>query len=241
MPTATATFVRQFSNPSVTWDDLAFLREHTSLPVVLKGILHPDDARLAVEHGVDGIIVSNHGGRQVDGAIGALDALPAVVQAVAGACEVLFDSGIRSGADAFKALALGARAVLLGRPFLSGPTVGGQRGVVDVLRAFLAELDLTMALSGCATIDRWGGRLGGGREAGRGDGRGGRPWMRWWRGASGAGRAGGRGTTTAGRARPARPGACLGGGRGRGGPSRGVRLRPWGDPGRVRGFCSYLP
>jgi lactate 2-monooxygenase len=156
MQTAIATFLWQFANPSVTWDDLAFLRERTSLPIVLKGILNPDDARLAIEHGVDGIIVSNHGGRQVDGAIAALDALPPVVQAVAGACEVLFDSGIRSGADAFKALALGARAVLLGRPFMWGLTLGGRQGVVDVLRAFLAELDLTMALSGCATVDEVG-------------------------------------------------------------------------------------
>jgi lactate 2-monooxygenase len=143
----------QFANPSVTWEDLAFLRECTDLPIVLKGILHPDDARLAVEHGVQGVLVSNHGGRQVDGSIGALDALPEVVRAVDGRCEVLFDSGIRSGADALKALALGAGAVLLGRPYIWGLALGGAEGVSEVLRSFLADLDLAMALSGYANID----------------------------------------------------------------------------------------
>ena len=143
----------QFANPSVTWDDLAWLRECTKLPIVLKGIVHPDDARLAVERGVEGVLVSNHGGRQVDGAIGALDALPGVVEAVDGRCEVLFDSGIRSGADALKALALGARAVLLGRPYIWGLALGGAEGVAEVLRGFLADLDLAMALSGYANID----------------------------------------------------------------------------------------
>jgi lactate 2-monooxygenase len=146
----------QFANPAITWADLAFLRELTELPIVLKGILHPDDARLAVEHGVQGVLVSNHGGRQVDGAIGALDALPGVVEAVDGRCEVLFDSGIRSGADALKALALGARAVLLGRPYIWGLALGGQTGVVEVLRSFLGDLDLAMALSGYAAIDEVG-------------------------------------------------------------------------------------
>ncbi|HSZ69465.1 MAG TPA: lactate 2-monooxygenase [Solirubrobacteraceae bacterium] len=143
----------EFANPAITWDDLAFLREITSLPIVLKGILHADDARLAVEHGVQGVIVSNHGGRQVDGAVGALDALPDVVKAVDGRCEVLFDSGIRSGADALKALALGASAVCLGRPYIWGLALGGEQGVVDVLRSLLADLDLAMALSGYASID----------------------------------------------------------------------------------------
>ncbi|HWX45632.1 MAG TPA: lactate 2-monooxygenase [Solirubrobacteraceae bacterium] len=146
----------QFANPAITWEDLTFLRECTELPIVLKGILHADDARLAVEHGVQGVLVSNHGGRQVDGAIGALDALPAVVAAVEGRCEVLFDSGIRSGSDALKALALGARAVLLGRPYIWGLALGGAQGVVEVLRSFLADLDLAMALSGYATIDEVG-------------------------------------------------------------------------------------
>jgi lactate 2-monooxygenase len=143
----------QFANPQVTWEDLRWLRESTELPIVLKGILHPDDANLAVEYGVNGVLVSNHGGRQVDGAIGALDALPEVVKAVDGRAEVLFDSGIRSGADALKALALGARAVLLGRPYMWGLALGGAEGVAEVLRSFLADLDLAMALSGYANID----------------------------------------------------------------------------------------
>jgi lactate 2-monooxygenase len=136
-------------NKIVTWEDLAFLRSLTSLPILLKGILHPDDARTARQHAVDGVIVSNHGGRQVDGAIAALDALPAIVDAVAGEMPVLFDSGIRSGADVVKALALGADAVLLGRPYLWGLALDGQAGVEAVLRIILAELDLTLALSGC--------------------------------------------------------------------------------------------
>jgi lactate 2-monooxygenase len=150
-------FVRVFSNPTLTWNDLAFLREHTRLPLLLKGILHPDDARLALDYGADGIIVSNHGGRQVDGARAALDALPEVVAAVAGRVPVLFDSGIRRGADAFKALALGAQAVLLGRPYMWGLAVGGEAGVRDVIQNFLADFDLTLALSGhstLATVDR---------------------------------------------------------------------------------------
>jgi lactate 2-monooxygenase len=153
MQAAIGQWAWQFANPSVTWEDLAFLRECTELPIVLKGILHPDDARLAVEHGVEGVLVSNHGGRQVDGAIGALDALPGVVEAVDGRLEVLFDSGIRSGADALKALALGARAVLLGRPYIWGLALGGAEGVAEVLRSFLADVDLAMALSGYASID----------------------------------------------------------------------------------------
>jgi lactate 2-monooxygenase len=153
MQAAIGQWAWQFANPSVTWEDLAFLRECTELPIVLKGIVHPDDARLAIEHGVEGVLVSNHGGRQVDGAVGALDALPGVVEAVDGRCEVLFDSGIRSGADALKALALGARAVLLGRPYIWGLALGGAEGVAEVLRSFLADLDLAMALSGYANID----------------------------------------------------------------------------------------
>jgi lactate 2-monooxygenase len=156
MPTAVAYWAWQFSNPSVTWEDLAFLRECTKLPIVLKGIQSAEDALLAVEHGIEGIIVSNHGGRQVDGAIGSLQALPGVVEAVGDRCEVLFDSGIRSGADALKALALGARAVCLGRPYVWGLALGGEQGVIEVLRAFLADLDLNMALSGHANIDEVG-------------------------------------------------------------------------------------
>ena len=152
MQAAVGRWAMVFSNPTLTWERLAFLREHTSLPIVLKGILHPDDARAAVEHGVDALIVSNHGGRQVDGAIATLDALPAVLDAVPDDHPVLFDSGIRCGADAFKALALGARAVLLGRAYVWGLAVGGEGGVRDVLRNFLAELDLTFALAGHASV-----------------------------------------------------------------------------------------
>jgi lactate 2-monooxygenase len=137
-----------YSNTSLTWSDLGQLRRHTKLPILLKGILHPDDAVSAIEGGIDGLIVSNHGGRQVDGAIAALDALPAVARAVKGRIPVLFDGGIRRGADALKALALGAKAVLLGRPYLWGLAVAGEQGVRDVALNFMADLDLTLALSG---------------------------------------------------------------------------------------------
>jgi lactate 2-monooxygenase len=153
---AVGRFVTVFSNPAITWDDLTWLRGQTDLPIVLKGILHPDDARRAAEAGVDGVIVSNHGGRQVDGAIGAAAALPGVVEAAGAELEVLFDSGVRGGADAFKAIALGARAVLVGRPFLWGLALDGEAGARTVLRSLLAELDLTMALSGCTTPDEIG-------------------------------------------------------------------------------------
>jgi isopentenyl diphosphate isomerase/L-lactate dehydrogenase-like FMN-dependent dehydrogenase len=146
--TAVVHFGTVFSDPTVTWDDLAFLRESTELPILLKGILHPDDAHRAVELGMDGIVVSNHGGRQVDGAIGSLDALPSVVAAVPDDYPVLLDSGVRTGADAFKAVALGARAVFLGRPYMWGLGLAGQEGVRHVVRSFLADLDLTLALSG---------------------------------------------------------------------------------------------
>jgi isopentenyl diphosphate isomerase/L-lactate dehydrogenase-like FMN-dependent dehydrogenase len=146
-------FLGLFNNPGLTWNDLDWLRGRTSLPIVLKGILHPDDAREAKERGVDGLIVSNHGGRQVDGAIASLDALPDIADAVGDDLALLLDSGIRSGADAVKALALGADAVLLGRPYLWGLALGGQAGVETVLRSFLAELDLTLALTGHAALD----------------------------------------------------------------------------------------
>jgi lactate 2-monooxygenase len=145
---AVGQFVGVFSNPGVSWDDLATLRELTSLPILLKGILHPDDARRAKDHGVDGLVVSNHGGRQVDGAIAALDALPGVVAAAGDELPIVFDSGIRSGADVVKALALGADAVQLGRPYLWGLARDGEEGVRQVLRSLLAELDLNLALSG---------------------------------------------------------------------------------------------
>lgn len=149
-------FIGTYSRPSLTWDEIGFLRDHTSLPIILKGILHPDDAKKAVEIGVDGVIVSNHGGRQVDGAIGTLDALPSVVEAVSGKFPVLMDSGIRSGADIFKALALGAKAVLLGRPYAYGLAVGGESGVRSVLQNFKADFDLTMGLAGCRSVDEIG-------------------------------------------------------------------------------------
>jgi L-lactate dehydrogenase (cytochrome) len=145
-------FLATYSRPSLTWDDLPWLRERTRLPILLKGLLHPDDARLAVERGVDGIVVSTHGGRQVDGAVGSLDVLPGVVDAVAGRIPVLLDSGVRGGADAFKALALGAAAVLLGRPWVYGLALGGEQGVREVIRNFAAELDLTIGLAGRRSV-----------------------------------------------------------------------------------------
>jgi len=145
---ATGHFLAVQANPSLTWDDLGWLREQTSLPLVVKGIQHVDDALEAARRGVDGIVVSNHGGRQVDGAIASLDALPPIAEAVGEELAVLFDSGVRGGADALKALALGADAVLLGRPYIWGLALEGQEGVEKVLKMVLAELDLTMALCG---------------------------------------------------------------------------------------------
>ena len=150
---AVETFLDVFSRSTLTWGDLAYLRERTSLPIYLKGIQHRDDARLAIEHGVDGIVVSNHGGRQVDNAVGSLDALPGVVDEVAGRVPVLFDSGVRSGADAFVALALGAQAVLVGRPWVYGLALAGADGVRAVMEHIVAELDLTMALAGVRSVD----------------------------------------------------------------------------------------
>jgi lactate 2-monooxygenase len=147
-----------FSNLALTWSDLAFLRKHTRLPILLKGIVDTDDAREAVKAGADGIIVSNHGGRQIDGAQAALDSLPTVVAAVKGRMPVLFDSGVRRGADALKALALGARAVLLGRTYVWGLGAAGEAGVSEVVRNFLADFDLTMALSGFASVSEVDGK-----------------------------------------------------------------------------------
>ena len=145
---ATARWIGMFPHVGLSWADLPFLREHWDGPIVLKGICCVEDARLAVEAGMDGIVVSNHGGRQIDGARGSLDALPAIATAVGGQIAVLFDSGVRTGADLFKALALGADAVLIGRPFLYGLALAGQSGVEQVLRSLLAEFDITLALSG---------------------------------------------------------------------------------------------
>ncbi|HSP03323.1 MAG TPA: alpha-hydroxy-acid oxidizing protein, partial [Acidimicrobiales bacterium] len=149
---ATFLWAGMFPNPGLSLDDLPFLRERWDGPIVLKGIIHPDDARAAVDAGVEGIVVSNHGGRQVDGAMGALDALPRVVEAVGDRATILFDSGIRTGTDVIKALALGAEAVLLGRPFLYGLALDGQAGVEHVLRCLLAELDLALTLGGYPSI-----------------------------------------------------------------------------------------
>jgi lactate 2-monooxygenase len=139
-----------FGNPALSWSDLARLREWTALPLLVKGICHPDDARAALDHGVDGLVVSNHGGRQVDGSRGALDCLPGVVAAVDGRAPVLLDSGVRCGVDVLIALALGAQAVLLGRPWVYGLGLAGQRGVEHALRVILADVDLTLALAGYA-------------------------------------------------------------------------------------------
>lgn len=148
MAAAAATWAGIFGH-SVTWEDLAWLRSLTDLPLLLKGICHPDDARRAVDSGVDGIVCSNHGGRQANGGIPALDCLPGVVEA-ASSVPVLFDSGVRGGEDVVKALALGATAVGLGRPYVWGLTLGGQAGVEHVIRSVLAEADLTMAVDGYA-------------------------------------------------------------------------------------------
>jgi isopentenyl diphosphate isomerase/L-lactate dehydrogenase-like FMN-dependent dehydrogenase len=149
---AAMTFVDTFTRPTLNWDDVALVREATRLPLLLKGILDPDDARKALDHGIDGIVVSNHGGRQVDGAIASLDALPGIVSAVGESVPVLLDSGIRGGADVFKALALGARAVLIGRPYCYGLAVAGEAGVREVIRNFFADVDLTLALTGYARL-----------------------------------------------------------------------------------------
>jgi lactate 2-monooxygenase len=141
-------FASVFPNPGLSWDQLPGLRRQWDGPIVLKGIQHVDDARLAADHGMDGIVVSNHGGRQVDGALASLDALPPIVEAVGDRLTVLFDSGVRTGPDVFKALALGAQAVLLGRPYLYGLALAGQAGVEHVLQCLLAELDLTLAGAG---------------------------------------------------------------------------------------------
>ena len=141
-------FVGTYSRPSLGWEQVDQLRAMTDLPVVLKGVLHPDDAREAARHGVDAVVVSNHGGRQVDASVASLDALPAVVDAAGDDLEVWFDSGVRGGADVALAVGLGARAVLLGRPYVYGLAVAGERGVREVVRNVVAELDLTLGLAG---------------------------------------------------------------------------------------------
>jgi len=154
---AFAKYVAELLDPAVTWRDIAWLRSLTSLPIVLKGILTAEDATLAVEHGVDGIIVSNHGGRQLDSTVGTLEALPDIVAAVQGRVEVFMDGGVRRGTDVLKALALGAKAVLIGRSILWGLALGGSDGVQRVLEHLRGELELAMALTGrtaIAQVDR---------------------------------------------------------------------------------------
>ena len=145
-------FIEIYSRPTLTWEHLGFLRQRTSLPILLKGILHPDDASRAVDAGMDGIVVSNHGGRQVDGSIATLEALPGVINAVAGRVPVLMDSGIRGGADIFKALALRASAVLIGRPYVYGLALAGHTGVREVIQNLAVDFELTMGLAGCRSI-----------------------------------------------------------------------------------------
>jgi lactate 2-monooxygenase len=145
-------YTQMFGDLSLTWDDIPFLRDNWRGPIVLKGILSVGDARRAEQAGAAGIVVSNHGGRQVDGAIASLDALPGIAQAVGSSMTVLFDGGIRGGADMLKALALGAHAVLLGRPYVYGLALGGEAGVRHVLRALRTDFELTMRLAGLATL-----------------------------------------------------------------------------------------
>jgi 4-hydroxymandelate oxidase len=146
------TYFAQQIDPSVTWKDLEWLRSLTKLPIFVKGILRGDDAKKALDYGAKGIIVSNHGGRQLDGAIASLDVLPEIVEAVGEEVDILVDGGFRRGTDIIKALALGAKAVLIGRPILWGLAVNGEAGVSHVLELLRNELDLAMALSGCPTI-----------------------------------------------------------------------------------------
>jgi len=150
--TAVRKFTDIYARPSISWKELAWLKQQTKLPILLKGILHPEDAELALEHGVDGIIVSNHGGRQVGGAISSIAALPSVVKQIGDQIPVLMDSGVRDGGDIFKALALGAKAVCIGRPYAYGLTIAGAEGVHSVLQNLIAEFELTMGLSGCKNI-----------------------------------------------------------------------------------------
>jgi lactate 2-monooxygenase len=148
---AAATMLATFPNLGLTWDDLDWLRAQTTLPLLVKGVLTAEDARRALDHGMDAVVVSNHGGRQVDGSVAALDALVEVRDALPTAV-VLMDGGIRSAADVLKAMALGADAVLLGRPYAYALAVGGQRGVEELIQNLMAEIDLSLALAGAHSI-----------------------------------------------------------------------------------------
>ena len=146
------TFVAEQFDATLTWEDVKWLKKVSGLPVIVKGILHPDDAALAVKNGVDGVVVSNHGGRQLDHTVATLDALPAVVDAVEGRCEVFLDGGVRRGTDVLKAVALGARAVLVGRPVLWGLALGGRRGVAGVLDHLQREARTSMQILGAPSV-----------------------------------------------------------------------------------------
>lgn len=152
--TAIETFLDVFSTPALTWDELAKAREWTSLPIILKGVVHPDDAARALDAGVDGVWVSNHGGRQIDHSVPTLAVLPEIAERVGGQVPIVFDSGVRGGADAAIALALGASVVALGRPYAYGLGIAGEQGVRDVIRNVLAELDITLGLAGLTSIDQ---------------------------------------------------------------------------------------
>ena len=152
---AVEAFLELYSNPGLSWGHIATLHDRTALPIVLKGILHPADARRAVELGVDAMIASNHGGRQIDNAIASLDALIAIREAVGTQPTILLDSGIRSGTDVFIALALGANGCLIGRPYIYGLAIGGADGVRQVIENIVAELDLTLGLLGMRTLGRY--------------------------------------------------------------------------------------
>ncbi|GIP36669.1 alpha-hydroxy-acid oxidizing protein [Paenibacillus sp. J2TS4] len=144
--------LKEGNNTCFTWKELDFIRKHTSLPLLIKGITHPDDAIMALEHGIDGLIVSNHGGRQLDGAVATLDMLPLIKEAVKDKVPVLMDSGIRRGADILKAIALGASAVLIGRPYAYALAVAGETGVQEMIKHLIAETELQLAISGRSSI-----------------------------------------------------------------------------------------
>ncbi|WP_136057424.1 alpha-hydroxy-acid oxidizing protein [Microbacterium sp. K24] len=151
---AVETFLDVFSTPALTWGDLAKAREWTSLPIILKGIVHPDDAQSALDAGIDGIWISNHGGRQIDQSVPTLAVLPEIAERVAGRVPIIFDSGVRGGADAVIALALGATIVALGRPYAYGLGIAGETGVREVIRNVLAELDITLGLAGLTSVSQ---------------------------------------------------------------------------------------
>lgn len=145
-------FTAIYSRPSLTWDNLKWLRQQTRLPILLKGILHPNDAQHALDAGIDGIIISNHGGRQIDGEISTIEALPRIAAVIGQKIPLLLDSGVRGGADVFKALALGASAVCIGRPYVYALAIAGQKGVEVLLQNYMSDFELTMALAGCCSV-----------------------------------------------------------------------------------------